>query len=130
MSFENWLNRKAEQNAHSEILAFSLMILGMNLLMGGLLVTIIVIGEPFFFPLTVQQPLSVSVALGPILTVVGFSVLSVGFILVIYYDKEKSWYINETKKFTFYQKRKTISKTANELLEELSKKDKETKRNL
>jgi hypothetical protein len=46
LSFPDWLYRKAEQNAQSEILAFLMMVLGMNLLMGGLIVTVIAACDP------------------------------------------------------------------------------------
>jgi hypothetical protein len=46
---ENWLHRKAEENARNEILAFLMIILGVNLLTGGLLAIIIAAGEPNWF---------------------------------------------------------------------------------
>jgi uncharacterized BrkB/YihY/UPF0761 family membrane protein len=106
LSFEDWLYRKAEQNAHNEILAFLMTILGMNLLVGGLLVTLITMGQLTLLPLLNQQPLSQSATLGFILTVVGFCVLSTGFVLVIHYDRERSWFIGETAKSTLYKKDK------------------------
>jgi uncharacterized membrane protein len=120
LSFEEWLYRKAEQNAHNEILAFLMMILGMNLLIGGLLVTVIVVGEPTLFPFIIQQPLSQSATLGFILTIVGFAILSAGFILVIHYDRERSWYVGETAKSTMFRKRKNPVRPINETFEELA----------
>ena len=119
MSFEDWLYRKAEQNAHSEILAFLMMVLGMNLLIGGLIVTIIAVGQLNLFPFLVQQPLNQSSALGPILTLTGFAVLSVGFVMVIYYDRHRSWHLREIEKSARIKNRKVTVKTANEILEEL-----------
>ncbi|MEM3729069.1 MAG: hypothetical protein QXF75_07755 [Candidatus Bathyarchaeia archaeon] len=57
MSMEDWMHRKAEENAHNEILAFLMTILGVNLLVGGLIVTILLAGEPawlLIFPYTAQ----------------------------------------------------------------------------
>ena len=44
LSFEDWLYRKSEQNAHSEILSFLMMVMGVNILVGGLVVTVITVG--------------------------------------------------------------------------------------
>lgn len=120
MSFEDWLYRKAEQNAHSEILAFLMMILGMNLLMGGLIVTIIVVGQPNLFPFLTQIPLNQSSVLGLILTLTGFSTLSTGFILAVHYDRKRSWHLSQIEKSTTLRNRKITVKTANELIEELT----------
>jgi hypothetical protein len=120
LSFEEWLYRKAEQNANNEILAFLMMILGMNLLIGGLLVTILMVGEPVFLPFIAQQPLSQTVTLGFILTVIGFIILAAGFILVIHYDRQRSWYVGETAKSTMYKKGKNTVKTIKETVQELA----------
>ncbi|MGB8779620.1 MAG: hypothetical protein WCD81_03105 [Candidatus Bathyarchaeia archaeon] len=68
-----------------------MMTLGMNLLIGGLIVTIMAVGQLNLFPFMLQQPLSQSGTLGLILTFFGFSILSAGFILVIHYDRQRSW---------------------------------------
>lgn len=125
MSFKDWLHNRAEENAHNEILAFLTMILGINLLVGGLIVTLIVIGEPsLLLVLPTQQPLSPSVLLGLILTVAGFVLLSTGFILVVHYDRKRSWYISQIEKSNIYKKRKPFPKTVNEILEEYAGKRK------
>ncbi len=95
-----------------------MMILGTNLLMGGLLVTIIVVGEASFLSFFAQASRSLSAVLGLILTLVGFFFVLIGFILVVHYDKEKSWYINEIEKSTTRRKGKTNIKTINEMLKE------------
>jgi hypothetical protein len=120
LSFEDWLYRKAEQNAHNEILAFLMMIMGMNLLIGGLVVTVIVLGEPTLLLFIIQQPLSHSATIGFMLTVAGFSVLAFGFVLVVHYDRERSWYVGETTKSTMYRKKKPTAKTTNQTLKELA----------
>lgn len=118
LSFENWLYRKAEQNAHNEIIAFLMMVLGMNLLLGGLIVTIIVTGEPNLFFFLIQPPLKHPAVLGLVLTAAGFTVLCVGFVLVVHYDRERSWYMGETEKSTSFRKKKqTTVKTASEIPE-------------
>ena len=101
-----------------------MMTLGMNLLIGGLVVTTITVGEPVLLPFIIQQPLNLSATLGLILTIAGFAILSVGFILVIHYDKEMSWYIHETEKSTMYRKRGNRVRTGNKILEEYFDKEK------
>jgi hypothetical protein len=120
LSYEDFLYRKAEQNAHSEILAFLMMILGMNLLIGGLIVTIMAVGQLNLFPLMLQQPLSQSATLGLILTLSGFSILLAGFILVINYDRQRSWHLSQIEKSTKLKNRKITIRTADEILEGLT----------
>jgi heme/copper-type cytochrome/quinol oxidase subunit 1 len=116
---EDWLHRKAEENTHNEILAFLMAILGVNLLIGGLLVVIITAGEPswlFIFPYTPLQ--TQSAYIGLILTIMGYIILSAGFILVIHYDRRRSWYIKEIEKSSLPKKWKTNIDTVNQILEE------------
>jgi hypothetical protein len=120
LSFEDFLYRKAEQNAHSEILAFLMMTLGMNLLIGGLIVTVMAVGQLNVFPFIFQQPLSQSAILGLILTLSGFSILVAGFILVIHYDRQRSWHLGQIEKSTRLKNRKITIKTVDEILEELA----------
>lgn len=119
LSFEDWLYRKSEQNAHSEILAFLVMVLGINLLVGGFVVTIITVGQAPLFPFMFSQPLNSSTVLGLILTLVGFCLLCAGFILVVYYDRERSWFLGEIEKSTKIKNRKIRVRTAHDILEEL-----------
>lgn len=95
-----------------------MMILGMNLLIGGLLVTILVAGEPISLPFITQQPLSQTVMLGFTLTVMGFIVLAAGFILVIHYDRQRTWYVGETTKSTPFKKGKNHVKPLREIIQE------------
>lgn len=122
------MHRKAEENAHNEILAFLMTVLGVNLLVGGLIVVILVAGEPswlLIFPYTPAQ--TPSAYIGLILTITGFIILSSGFILVIHYDKKRSWFIKEIEKASLPKKWKTDYKTANQILEEYTGKRKRGK---
>jgi hypothetical protein len=120
LSFEDFLYKKAEQNAHSEILAFLMMTLGMNLLIGGLIVTVIAVGQLNLIPFMFQEPLSQSASLGFILTLSGFSILVAGFVLVLHYDRQRSWHLNQIEKSTKLKSRKITIRATNEMLEELS----------
>jgi len=105
MSFGDFLHRKAEDSAHNEILAFLTVILGTVILIGGLLVTIIAVEQPkwlLFFPY--QLPSGPSAFLGLILTLTGFLLTAIGFTMVIYYDRRKSWCMCQIEESTPDQK--------------------------
>jgi len=124
------LHRKAEEHAHNEILAFLMIILGVNLLIGGLLTIIIAAGEPNWLLNFPYVPLQASPAyLGLILTFTGFAILSAGFLLVVHYDRKRSWYVKEIEKSSIPKKWKTNSKTVNQILEEYTGKRKRDKSN-
>jgi len=125
MLMEDWLHKKAEENAHNEILAFLLIILGTNLLTAGLLVTIIVSGEQELWLFSIYRQLqTATTSLGPILTITGFIISSAGFILIIHYDRKRSWYIKELEKSAAPRKGRTASKSISEILEEYTGKRK------
>lgn len=110
MSFRDFLYRKAEENAHNETLAFLTVILGALLLVGGLLVTITVLEEPNWLFLFPYQPLSnPSAFLALNLTLTGFVLISAGFILAIYYGRNRSWFISELEKSTLFEKNEEAS---------------------
>jgi hypothetical protein len=97
-----------------------MMILGMNLLMGGLIVTVIATGGSNLLFYITQQSLNQSAVLGLALTVTGFLILSSGFVLVVHYDRQRSWHLNEIEKSTRPRNRKITIKTPDELVEGLT----------
>jgi hypothetical protein len=94
------------------------MVLGMNLLMGGLIMTMSLVGELNIIPLFGEKPLTASTTLSLILSITGFSVTLAGFVLVIYYDRKRTWYTSQMDKSTLRNKKKTERKTIEELLRE------------
>ncbi|MGC8999166.1 MAG: hypothetical protein ACP5JW_07265 [Candidatus Bathyarchaeia archaeon] len=119
MLVEDWLHRKAEESAHNEILAFLLIILGIHLSTAGLVVTIIVSGGQTLWPFSIYWQLQTATAsLGLILTIVGFGISSVAFILVIHYDRKKAWYRKQIEKSSIIEKWKMKPKSVDEILEE------------
>lgn len=96
-----------------------MVVLGVNILIGGLVVTTITVGQvsPLFSMFS--QSLNSSGVLGLVLTLVGFCLLCAGFILVVYYDRERSWYLGEIEKSTQIKNRKISVRTAHDILEEL-----------
>ena len=124
MSIEDWHNTKAEQNAHNEILAFLMLVVGVNLLIGGLIVTVITVGEPILNPFSISQTTSYSSILGLILTFAGFSVIAAGFILVVNYDRNRTWHLNEVQKAAMLKNRRITVKSAHEMFDQLVEEEK------
>jgi len=125
LSWEEFWHRRAEENAHNEVLAYLTMLLGVVLLVGGLLITIIVTENPtWIILLPYQLPSNRSAMLALILTTAGFALLSVGFVLVISYDQKRSWYIKQIEKATKYRKKRIDPETLSKLLGEYLGKEK------
>ena len=104
MSFGDYLHRKADDSAHNEILAFLTVILGAVILMGGFLVTFIVVEQPMWFLLFPYQISSQpSSFLGLILALTGFLLMSTGFIMIIYYDRRKVWCLSQIEESNPYK---------------------------
>jgi hypothetical protein len=118
LSYTDWLRRKADESAHNEVLAFLTVVLGINITIGGLIVTIMMLGGPNFLTFLAQRPIDLSVALGPVLTFLGFFITSVGFVLTFYHDRRRAWYQGEIQKSSIYEKKKTDSKTTEKVLQE------------
>jgi len=79
LSFEDWLYKKSEQNAHSEILAFLIIVLGVHILVGGLVVTVMMVAQAPFFSMF-HQPMNGSAVVGLVLTLVWFWLALCGFL--------------------------------------------------
>ena len=94
--YKEYMREHAEELRHRETLAFLIMIMGMISLMGGLTMTIILANQlswVLFFP---YEPGS-SGLLGMALTLLGFALISAGFVLVVYYDREKMWFLKQLR---------------------------------
>jgi formate-dependent nitrite reductase membrane component NrfD len=115
---EEWLHRKAEENAHNEMLAFLLIVLGVQFLTTGLLVTIFTSGQEMWLFALYKQLQTASIGLGLILTITGFTISSTGFILVVHYDRKKAWYRRQIEKTSIIEKWKMKPKSVDEILEE------------
>jgi len=115
---EDWMHRRAEECAHNEILAFLLIILGVQFLTAGLLVTIFISGQEWWLFAIYTQLQTASISLGLILTIIGFAISAIGFILVIHYDRKKSWYRKQIEKSSVIEKWKMKPKSVDEILEE------------
>ena len=110
-----------EENAHNEILAFLLLIVGVNLLIGGLMVTVVTVGEPIFNPFSISLTTNYSAILGLMLTMAGFSILGAGLVLAIHYDRKRTWHTKEAEKAAMFNNRKISIQSSQEILEEIAK---------
>lgn len=107
MSFKDYLKRKSDESGQNEILSYLTIILGAIFLVGGLLATIITIESPqWFFILPYEQTHHHSGLLGLVLTTLGFVLISAGFILAIFYDRKRTWYLDQLKKSSGFEKQK------------------------
>jgi len=123
MAYKDFLQIKVDEIAHNEILAFLMVILGMITLVGGLLVTIVVVEAPKWFLIFPYQPLSQPCSvLGLILTLTGFVLLSAGFLLVIYYDRKRSWATKQLEEFSHTDKNETVWDQIRQALEKYADK--------
>ena len=73
-----------------------------------------------------RQLQTAATSLGLILTITGFAVSSAGFILVIHYDRKKSWYRKQIEKSSIEKRWKTKPKSVDEILEEYAGKRRKT----
>lgn len=99
MSFNSFLYMKADDYAHNEIISFFVIILGMIMLVGGLLITIIVVQDPawlLFIPY--QQLMSHVGILGLLFSLTGLICLAVGFIMAVHYDRKRSWILHQLER--------------------------------
>ena len=129
MSFEDWQYRQAEKNAHNEILAFLVIIMGINLLATGLIITIMTTGQPILLPYPIPQFINLPIALGLILTDSGFAIIFAGFTLSIHYDKQRTWHLNEIDKSSKRQNWKVnLTTTTDQIIQELKEEKKKPRK--
>ncbi|UCE43905.1 MAG: hypothetical protein JSV57_06055 [Candidatus Bathyarchaeota archaeon] len=96
--YTEYMQKSVQELRHREILAFLIMIMGMISLMGGLTVTAILGREiSWFLILPYEVTSSPSSLLAITLTLLGFGLTSAGFVLAVYYDREKTWFLKHLK---------------------------------
>ena len=96
--YKDYMRENVEELRHRETLAFLIMIMGMISLMGGLTMTIILANQLSWFLFFPYEPSPGPAGLlGMALTLLGFSLTSAGFVLAVYYDREKMWFLNQLK---------------------------------
>lgn len=98
MSFEEYLREKAAESRQKETVGFSLIVLGMVLLVGGLLITLIVVGNPdwfLFIPWKRTSDPTSMISLS--MTLSGFVLAFAGATYIIFASSERSWYLRSLK---------------------------------
>jgi len=96
--YKEYMRENVEELRHRETLAFLIMIMGMVALMGGLSVTVILATQLSWFLFFPYEPTSSpSSLLSMTLTLLGFALTSAGFVLAVYYDREKMWFLNQLR---------------------------------
>ncbi len=94
----SYVRENVEELRHRETLAFLIMIMGMISLMGGLTITITLANKVSWFLIVPYEPTyGPSSLLGITLTMLGFGLTSAGFVLAVYYDREKMWFLSNLR---------------------------------
>ena len=100
MSFEEYIREKAAESRQKECAGFLLIVLGMILLVGGFIITLITVGDPdwiLFIPWKrTSDPTSV-ISLS--MTLSGFVLAFAGATYIIFASSERSWYLRSLKDF-------------------------------
>lgn len=94
MSFEDYMREKAAESRQKETAGFSLLVLGMVLLVGGLLITLIVVGNPDWFLFIPWKRSSDPTSLISLsMTLSGFVLAFAGATYIFFASSERSWYL-------------------------------------
>lgn len=92
--YRDYMRENVEELRHRETLAFLIMTMGMISLMGGLTMTSILAGKiSWVLILPLGASSSPSGLVGITLTLLGFGLTAAGFVLAVYYDREKAWFL-------------------------------------
>jgi type IV secretory pathway VirB3-like protein len=98
MSFEDYMREKAAESRQKETAGFSLIVLGMVLLVGGLHITLVVVGNPDWFLFIPWKRTSDPTSLiGLSMTLCGFVFAFAGAAYIIFASSERSWYLSSLK---------------------------------
>ena len=99
MSTIEYSREKAAESRHKESIGFSLIVLGMVLLVGGVLIILVTVENPDWFLFIPWK--QTSNPMGPIslfMTISGFVVIFTGAIYIIFASSERSGYLSSLKK--------------------------------
>lgn len=96
MSFKEYLHERAEESRHNETIAFMMFVAGAIFFVGGILSTLSLGQEPYWF---VIIPYFTDMSAGAIL---GLALLATGIVLIllgigasIVYSQDRGWYMNQ-----------------------------------
>lgn len=99
MTLREYLHEKAAESRHKESVGFSLVVLGMILLVGGALITLVTIGNPdWFLFIPWKQTSNPNGMISLFMTLSGFVVSFAGAICIIFASSQRSGYISSLHK--------------------------------
>ena len=98
MSFEEYLREKAAESRHRETVGFSFVVLGMVMLIGGFLITLVVAGNPDWFYFIPWKRTSDPTSLMSLsMTLSGFVLTIAGAVYIVFASADRSWYLKSLK---------------------------------
>jgi len=99
MSLSEYLHENAAESRHKEAVGFSLVVLGMVLLVGGVLITLVTVGNPdWFLFIPWKQTSNPTSLISLLMTLGGFMILFAGAIYIIFASSQRSGYLRSLKK--------------------------------
>jgi len=103
MTLREYLHENAEESRHKEAVGFSLVVLGMVLLVGGVLITLVTVGEPDWFLFIPWKSTSNPTSLiSMFMTISGFAIIFAGAIYIIFASSKRAGYLSSLKKASEY----------------------------
>ena len=98
MSFDEYLREKAAESRHREAVGFSFVVLGMVMLIGGLLITLVITGNPDWFYFIPWKRTSDPTSLMSLsMTLSGFVLTIAGAVYIVFASTDRSWYLKSLK---------------------------------
>jgi len=99
MSLSEYLHENAAESRHKEAVGFSVVVLGMVLLVGGVLLTLVTVGNPdWFLFIPWKQTSNPTSLISLFMTLGGFMILFAGAIYIIFASSQRSGYLRSLKK--------------------------------
>lgn len=96
--YVEYMRDKVEEYRHREVLAYLTINMGVVFLVGGLLITVTLAENVSWLLIFPYEANSYTTSfIGTILGVFGFVLISGGFMLAFYYDREKLWFSKKLK---------------------------------
>ena len=98
MSFEEYLREKAAESRHRETVGFQFLLLGMVMIIGGFLITLVVAGNPdwfYFIPWKRTSDPTSQMSLS--MTLSGFVLTLAGALYIVFASTDRSWYLKSLK---------------------------------
>jgi len=103
MSIREYLHENAEESRHKEAVGFSLVVLGMVLLVGGVLIILVTVGNPdWFLFIPWKQTSNPTSVISLFMISSGFLVIFSGAIYIILASSKRSGYLSSLKKALEY----------------------------